>query len=300
MDIFNIFKENKLVESVNNAQQAIKTTGKLISLISDNKVSASVREMLQGLKTIITEKPNITSVNHFINHFLLQISPENQPIIIKELLEVFHERWKNVERKTAEIAIQQYDFESKSILIHGSDECITALIENLVVNLKTCNVTQIITLHDKIGKQQATQIANLEIPVSVIDDSEIAKYIQQIDVVLMSPEIVMHDSFIAQTGAYNLCLIAKHFNIPIFILSDTRRILNKKYFPNSVVDTFVGKNKKPIVDFWKDAPQNINIQYIHLEEIPNELVTKFIFENEAHTPERIPEQVDKILVAKFI
>lgn len=71
--------------------------------------------MLQGLKTIITEKPNITSVNHFINHFLLQISPENQPIIIKELLEVFHERWKNVDRKTAETAIQQYDFNGKNI-----------------------------------------------------------------------------------------------------------------------------------------------------------------------------------------
>jgi translation initiation factor 2B subunit (eIF-2B alpha/beta/delta family) len=300
MDILNIFKENKLVESVNNAQQAIKTTGKLISLISDNKVSASVREMLQGLKTIITEKPNITSVNHFINHFLLQISPENQPIIIKELLEVFHERWKNVDRKTAETAIQQYDFNGKNILIHGSDVTITALIENLVVNLKTCNVTQIVTVHDKIGKQQATEIAELGIPVSVIDDSEISKYIQQTDVVIMSAEIVMHETFIAKSGAYNLCIIANHFKVPVYILSDTRKILNKKYFPNSVVDTFVGKNKKPIVDVWKDAPDNINTNYLHLEEVSNHLITKFVFENDAYTPEELPEQVDKTLVAKFI
>jgi translation initiation factor 2B subunit (eIF-2B alpha/beta/delta family) len=300
MDIFNIFKENKLVESVNNAQQAIKTTGKLISLISDNKVSASVREMLQGLKVIITEKPNITSVNHFINHFLLQISPENQPIIIKELLEVFHERWKNVDRKTAEVALQNFDFEKKNILIHGSDITITALIENLVVNLKTCNVTQIITQHDKIGKQQAMEIANLEIPVNVIDDAEIAKYIQNIDVIIMSPEIVMHDTFIAKSGAYNLCIIAQHFEKPIFVLSDTRKILNKKYFPSSVIDTFIGKNKKPILDLWKDAPQNVNINYLHLEEIPNYLVTKFIFESEAYTASELSEQVDKTLVTKFI
>jgi hypothetical protein len=76
--------------------------------------------------------------------------------------------------------------------------------------------------------------------------------------------------------------------------------LNKKYFPSSVVDTFIGKNKKPIVDIWKDAPQNINVDYVHLEEIPNNLVTKFIFENEAYTPEELPEQVDKILIVKFI
>ena len=64
MGLFKKLTENKLFESVNNAQQAIKTTGKLISLISDNKVSASVREMLQGLKTIIdkVEDPSFAAV----------------------------------------------------------------------------------------------------------------------------------------------------------------------------------------------------------------------------------------------
>ncbi len=91
MDLFKKFKENKLVESVQTLQSAAKTVNNLISLISDSKVSTSVREMLQGLRTVITEKPNITTINHYINHFLLKIDPENQPIVIKELLEVFHE-----------------------------------------------------------------------------------------------------------------------------------------------------------------------------------------------------------------
>lgn len=300
MDFLKKIKENKLVESVNNAQQAIKTTGKLISLISDNKVSASVKEMLQGLKTIITEKPNITSINHFINHFLLQISPENQPIIIKELLEVFHERWKNVDRKTAEVALQTYDFDGKKILVHGTDVSITALIENLTVNLKTCDVVQIISLHDKIGKQQATHIAELNVPVTVIDDSAIAEYMKEIDVVIMGIDIAMHETFIGKTGTYNICIIAEYFKKPVYVLSDTRKILNKKYFPTSVVDTFIGKNKKPIVEIWKDAPANVKVNYIHLEEIPNTMITKFVFENEAYTPQELFEQVDKTMVIKLI
>jgi len=300
MSLFKKLTENKLFESVNNAKQATKTTGKLISLISDNKVSASVREMLQGLKTILTEKPNINSINHFINHFLLQISPENQPIIIKELLEVFHERWKNVDRKTAEVALKTYDFADKTILVHGNDIAITALVENLNVNLKTCNIIQIISLHDKIGKQQASKIAEIGIPVTVIDDSAIANYIQDVDVVLMGNEIAMHETFIGKTGSFNLCLIAKYFDKPVYILSDTRKILNKKYFPTSVVDMFIGKNKKPIVEIWKDAPSNINVNYIHLEEIPNQLVTKFIFENDAFTPEELEDEVEKTMIVKFI
>ena len=122
------------MESAKAFQNAMKTVNNLISLISDNKVSNSVREMLHGLRTVITEKPNITSVNHYINHFLLKIDPEGQPIVIKELLEVFHERWKNVDRKTAEIASQHFDFENKTVLLHGSDINIQSLVDFLNVN----------------------------------------------------------------------------------------------------------------------------------------------------------------------
>ena len=121
MSILKKLTDNPIVESAKALHNATKTVNNLIQLISDNKVSNSVRDMLKGLKTVITEKPNITSINHYINHFLLKIDPEGQPIVIKELLEVFHERWKNVDRKTAEIAYQNYNFVNKTILLHGND-----------------------------------------------------------------------------------------------------------------------------------------------------------------------------------
>src|SRR3954469_5219231 len=160
MDIFKIFKENKLVESVQTLQNNTKTVNNLISLISDSKISNSVREMLKGLRTVIVEKPNITSINHYINHFLLKIDPENQPIVIKELLEVFHERWKNVDRKTAEIANHNFDFENKTLLLYGNDINVQSLIELLDVNQKKFKVVQIVTSRTEIGKGQAKIIAS--------------------------------------------------------------------------------------------------------------------------------------------
>src|SRR3954462_328317 len=148
MDIFKIFRENKLVDSVQTLQNTTKTVNNLISLISDSKISNSVREMLKGLRTVIVEKPNISSVNHYINHFLLKIDPENQPIVIKELLEVFHERWKNVDRKTAEIANQQFDFDNKTILLHGNDLNSQSLVDLLQVNQKKFNLIQLISIQD--------------------------------------------------------------------------------------------------------------------------------------------------------
>lgn len=299
MDIFKIFKENKLVDSVNAMQQAAKTTNSLISLISDSKVSQSVRDMLKGLRTILTEKPNIASVNHYINHFLLQIEPENQPIVIRELLEVFHERWKNVDRKTAEVASNTFDFEHKTVLIHGKEMAVQSLIEWLNVNQKKVNIIQLISKQDDYGKEQASNLATMEIPVKAMDLAGAGQYLEQADVVLMGCEVVMHERFIVRSGAHLLCAAAKHYNKPVYVLADTRRILNKKYFPQSVLDRLIGKYQKPASELWKDAPEKVEVTFDFMEEVPNDLVTAFIFEKAAYTPAELTEQIDKVLITRF-
>jgi translation initiation factor 2B subunit (eIF-2B alpha/beta/delta family) len=299
MSIFKKITENPIVESAKAFQNATKTVNNLIALMYDNKVSNSVREMLTGLKTVITEKPNITSVNHYINHFLLKIDPENQPIVIKELLEVFHERWKNVDRKTAEIANQTFDFENKTILLHGNDINIQSLIELLNVNQKKFNIIQLISLQDKAQKEQATNIAENNVKVIVIDDAGLGKFFPEIDIVLLGCDIIMHETFITKAGAHLIAAAAKTYNIPVFVLADSRKILNKKFFPQSVLGTFIGKEEKSGDEIWKNPPANVEVIFNHIEEVPNHLITKFILEKDAFTPEELSEKIDKVLVANF-
>lgn len=299
MSLFKKITENPLVESAKAFQNATKTVNNLISLMYDNKVSNSVREMISGLKTVITEKPNITSVNHYINHFLLKIDPENQPIVLKELLEVFHERWKNVDRKTAEIAFQNFDFEDKTILLHSSDLNIQSLIELLNVNQKKFNIIQLVTLQDKAQKEQAKTISESNNKVIVIDDAGIGKFLTEIDVVLLGCDIIMHETFITKAGAHLIAAAAKSYDIPVFVLADSRKILNKKFFPQSVLSTIIGKEEKSGTDIWKNPPENIEVIYNYIEEVPNHLITKFILEKDALSPHELTEKIDKVLVANF-
>ncbi|MDB5225834.1 MAG: Ribose 1,5-bisphosphate isomerase, partial [Bacteroidota bacterium] len=270
MDIFKIFRENKLVDSVQTLQNTTKTVNNLISLISDNKVSNSVREMLKGLRTVIVEKPNISSVNHYINHFLLKIDPENQPIVIKELLEVFHERWKNVDRKTAEIANHNFDFENKTLLLYGNDINIQSLIELLDVSQKKFKVIQVVTSRE-VGREQVKIIASKGIPVKAIDVSGMGKIFNEIDIILMGCDIIMHETFIAKSGTHLLLAAAKTYDIPVFVLADSRKILNKKFFPQSVIGTFIGKEEKSATQIWKDPPENVEVVFNYIEEIPNNI-----------------------------
>jgi len=299
MSLFKKITENPIVESAKAFQNATKTVNNLIGLMYDNKVSNSVREMLTGLKTVITEKPNITSVNHYINHFLLKIDPENQPIVIKELLEVFHERWKNVDRKTAEIASQNFDFEGKTILLHSNDINIQSLIELLNVNQKKFNVIQLISLQEKPEKEQAKTIAEKNIKVTAIDDAGLGRFLPEIDIVLLGCDIIMHETFITKSGAHLISAAAKTYNIPVFVLADSRKILNKKFFPQSVLGTFIGKEEKSSDEIWKKPPENIEVIFNHIEEVPNHLVSKFVLEKEALSPQELSEKIDKVLVANF-
>jgi len=299
MSIFKKITENPIVESAKAFQNAMKTVNNLISLISDNKVSNSVREMLNGLRTVITEKPNITSVNHYINHFLLKIDPEGQPIVIKELLEVFHERWKNVDRKTAEIASQHFDFENKTVLLHGSDINIQSLVDLLNVNQKKINLIQLVSLEDKFGKEQAAAIAAKGLPIKVIDDAGLGKFLPEIDIILMGCDIIMHETFFTKSGAHLIAAAAQTYKIPVFVLADSRKILNKKYFPQSVLGTFIGKEEKSGDEIWKNAPENVEVVFNYIEEVPNKLITRFILEKEALTPAELIEKIDKVLVANF-
>ncbi|MFN8259718.1 MAG: hypothetical protein U0X41_02140 [Chitinophagales bacterium] len=299
MSIFKKITENPIVESAKAFQNAMKTVNNLISLISDNKISNSVREMLDGLRTVITEKPNITSVNHYINHFLLKIDPEDQPIVIKELLEVFHERWKNVDRKTAEIAYHHFDFENKTILLHGNDINIQSLVDLLNVNQKKFNLIQLISFQDKFGKEQATALASKGIDVKVIDDAGVGKFLPEIDVILMGCDIIMHETFITKSGAHLIAAAAKTYKIPVFVLADSRKILNKKYFPQSVLGTFIGKEEKSGDEIWKNPPEQVEVVFNYIEEVPNQLVNRFILEKESLTPHELIEKIDKVLVANF-
>ncbi|HQV78980.1 MAG TPA: hypothetical protein PLJ42_11145 [Chitinophagales bacterium] len=299
MSIFKKIKDNPIVESARAFQNAIKTANNLISLISDNKISNSVREMLKGLRTVIMEKPNITSVNHYINHFLLKIDPENQPIVIKEMLEVFHERWKNVDRKTAEVANLQFDFSNKTILLQGNDINVQSLIDLLNVNQVNFNIIQIISFEGKIGKQQAKILASKGVYVKVIDDAGLGKFLNQVDVILLGCDIIMHENFITKSGAHLLAAAAKTYNIPVFVLADSRKIFNKKFFPQSVVGTFIGSEEKSGDEIWNNAPENIEVIFNHIEEVPNHLITKFILERDAFSPVELTEKIDKVLVANF-
>jgi translation initiation factor 2B subunit (eIF-2B alpha/beta/delta family) len=109
----------------------------------------------------------------------------------------------------------------------------------------------------------------------------------------------MHETFIVKTGAHIIAAAANFYKIPVYVLADSRKLLNKKYFPQSVLDTLIGSEEKSSSVIWKNPPQNVEVIYNHIEEVPNKLVDKFILEKEALDSVELIDKIDKVLVANF-
>ncbi|MEZ5008918.1 MAG: hypothetical protein R2753_12270 [Chitinophagales bacterium] len=304
MDLFKQLKEavsgNKLMEPIHQINKITKTVDSLKSLLKDSKVSQSVKDMINGLMTLIKTKPNIAGINHYFNHFLLKLDPDNQPPVLKELLEVYHERWKNVDRKTAKLAFEHIDFsEEVSILLHGNEKSIHSLFEALIVEEKKVKVYQTIGRPSEIGKLQAEKIAAIGYEVNFIEDNAIGQVLPEIDYVLIGCELILREDFVSDAGTHTLIASAKYYKRPIFLLADSRRILNTKYFPQNVLSNIIGEGKLPDKSIWKNSPENVKIDNYSKEHIPNYLITKFILEDGLYDPEEIKDQTDKVMVGKF-
>ena len=103
------------------------------------------------------------------------------------------------------------------------------MIDLLLVNHKKFNVIQLISHQDKFGKEQAAILASKGVDVKVIDDAGVGKFLPEIDVVLLGCEIIMHETFIVKTGAHIIAAAANFYKIPVYVLADSRKLLNKKY-----------------------------------------------------------------------
>ncbi|MBX7226612.1 MAG: hypothetical protein K1X55_11305 [Chitinophagales bacterium] len=290
---------DKLVAPVANAKKYYQMLDNLLSLVNDSKVSTSVKEMAKGLSILLKSQPNIVSINHFINHWLLRIDPEDQPIVIKELLEVFHERWKNVDRKTADMLYNVSAPNEKKVLIHGSDKAIESYIEQIAVEQQKIDIFHTIGKPAIDSRQQMERLLKNNFNMSAFLTEQSGQYLSAVDFLVIPSSILMHDVFIAPVGAYLLCATMKALGKPTFIVADSRKILNKKYFPKSILDTLISESKKPHSEVWKNAPTEITLSNTYLETVPYHLIDSIVLENEVVQGEYFNEKVDKVLISKF-
>jgi translation initiation factor 2B subunit (eIF-2B alpha/beta/delta family) len=121
------------------------------------------------------------------------------------------------------------------------------------------------------GEKLAKEIAQAGIKVILFPDVDMVRAIQNSTFVLMGCDRIMQESFINKTGSHAACIIANDFDIPVYLASDTFKVLLKRDY----LLRYDHENPREITDF---EHEKLKIQNIYFEEVPLKYVSKVITE----------------------
>ena len=130
------------------------------------------------------------------------------------------------------------------------------------------------------GRKTAKELARKGIKVTHFIDSGMRMAIKEADIILLGADVITSESkVINKIGSELVAEIAKNFDIPLYICTNSWKYDSKTIFG---FDEKIEKRHKKEV--WKNAPKNIKISNYAFEIIKPELITGIISELGIYTP----------------
>ncbi len=226
---------------------------------------------------------NLEIMNACDSYFTKLIDAKNPDIDFKITLKDFLltkvdsyiKTWVSVNDRIAMNALKNIDFIDKTILLHSNSSTVRHLFNYIRKQSISVEIIQTESRPKCEGRVQADYISSLGFKVTYIIDAAAIKYLSKVDFVLMGCDSVYPEYFINKVGTKAIALGCKKYNIPFYIITDSRKLSSVEYIRP--------ENKKPISEIITSASTyKFNIENYYFESIPNEFITKLITENEIY------------------
>jgi len=115
------------------------------------------------------------------------------------------------------------------------------------------------------------------IPVTLVVDAALGLHVPTSQAVVLGADAVMQDYFVNKIGTYALCLMAREHAVPVYVLTDTIRMVGKNIIPRKQV------SHPPSEVIRQPQPYTIDNRYFDF--VPLELVDIIITAGECHAPQ---------------
>ena len=244
---------------------------KAFSFYSKRNNEGRQKELNELLNFLKTGFANFPVILHFIKEFKEFIA-KNKEQNIRALLVIYAEQWDEIPSKLAKNASSLIDFTDKTVLIQSHSGTILSFFEHQRQHFNNIKIIQLESRPVMEGREQAKLLVKLGFKLSFITDSAAARFFPEVDLVISGADRVCQNYFVNKTGTYSLALLAKAYNKPFYVLSDSR-----KFFKDDSCIKMKEKKKDP-KEIWENPPERIQIKNYYFEAIPTNLVSAIITE----------------------
>ena len=139
------------------------------------------------------------------------------------------------------------------------------------------------------GRITATQLVKMDIPVTMIIDSNVSAHIKKADVVMVGADLITSDlNFVNKVGTQNVAYGAKRVGIPLYVCTDLA-----KFDPETMFGKTEEIEQRSPDEVWKAAPKNLKIVNPAFDIVPRELVTAYITQEGVLAPESVLDIINE-------
>jgi len=261
------------------------TLNALIDLYRDSD-QIDENQLINQLNRLFQAHNNLVILFHLINCFFAELENNKAGNRLSFLID-YKNKWSDSLTLACQHAINEIDFKEKHILLHSNTTAIYTLFQQLDKLKIYPTIFQAASSPLNEGKIQAELLSKLSYKVKYINENNVGNFIQHIDFATFGADLIADKLFLNKAGTLPITLTLNHFNKPVYVISDTRKVISKNLInKNPELDLFYEKEKPPD-ELWEKPPKNVEPANYYFEQIPTELITRFFTEKGSFTPASI-------------
>ncbi|MEQ9286497.1 MAG: hypothetical protein RIG77_06290 [Cyclobacteriaceae bacterium] len=189
-----------------------------------NMVLSAIDEFRDGLTPIDINwalgqleemEKSMVVIQHFVNQCR---SLEGQDFL--ENFESYKKQWSSVQQTLSNQFKKHYDLSGKNVLTHSRSSSVLNVLKSFP---EAQQVYQTESQPGGEGVLQADQLSKLGIQMVMVKDDEVETIMSHVDICIFGCDQHAQDGFINKVGTKEIAALAVGNNIPVVVLSDTRK-----------------------------------------------------------------------------
>lgn len=189
----------------------------------------------------------------------------------------YQKTWSDKILEAASVMVKTLDFNNKQIFLHSRSGSIFSLFNKL--KEEKINISVIQTVSEPVGEGilQAKYIAQLGFQVTLINEAASGRWMNKADMMITGADAVYPDHLVNKTGTLPLALLCQHFQKPYYVLTDSRKICNRKTEKGDIYQNFT-EIQKPATEILTNVPEGIKPENFYFEPVPIYLINRIFIE----------------------
>ncbi len=240
---------------------------------AENIAKAAVKALLlrndsKAIHTLLSLRPTEPCLRNSIKYVLVRQKQTSLKNAVNEVIKHFDNADKAIAEYGARLIKNKY-----VVFTHCHSQTVVNALIKAKQQGKKFEVWQTETRPLMQGRITAKQLAKAGIKVTHIVDSAARLAIEKADIVLFGCDAITMKHVYNKIGSYMFALIAEHYGVPIYILTNSWKFDVKSLSTGETPIEYRSSS-----EVWKNKPKQVTIINPAFEKIPLKYITGFVTE----------------------